>query len=154
MNCCTGHLFNHESILRPTNFVTKKIIKSAVEIYNKKSEILELGNINISRDWGWAPDYVEAMWLMLQNKNIDDFIIGTGKSNSLKTFIRIVFEKLKIDYEKHIKINEKYFRPSEILVNKCNPEKAKQKLGWNSTKSLNDVIELMVEFELKKQSFL
>lgn len=150
LKCCTGHLFNHESYLRGDSFVTKKIILSAIEIDKGNSKSLTLGNTEIYRDWGWAPDFVEAMWLMLQQKNVDDYIISTGKSISLLEFVSITFEFFGLDYKKYLKVDKKLFRPSDIIINKSNPKKAKDELGWQSKLKIKDIINEMIQFELNK----
>jgi GDPmannose 4,6-dehydratase len=127
---CSGLLFNHESPLRPERFVTQKIIKAACRIAQGSVEKLCLGNINIQRDWGWAPDYIEAMYLMLQQDKADDFVIATGKSYSLTDFIRIAFAKLNLNYEEWLTTDASLFRPSDISVSLADPRKAREKLNW------------------------
>lgn len=144
---CTGVLFNHESYLRPERFVTQKIISSAYRISQGSKEKLLLGNIEISRDWGWAPEYVEAMWLMLQNKKAEDFIICTGETNSLETFVRLAFEQFKLDYKDHLLINKDFIRPNEILVSQGDPSKAFEKLGWRAQTKLSGVIAKMIKYK-------
>lgn len=148
LNCCTGHLFNHESFLRKNSFVTKKIIFSAIKIHKGELDFLTLGNINIYRDWGWAPDFVEAMWLMLQQKKMNDYIISTGKSTSLLDFISLVFQYFNLDYKNYIKIDKSLYRPSDIAINKSDPSKAKIELGWKSKSDLKDIVTKMIEFEM------
>ena len=146
---CTGILFNHESPLRKERFVTKKIIKTAYKIFMGEDVKLEIGNINITRDWGWAPEYVEAMWLMLQKDIADDYVIATGQSNSLKDFIKYTFELLDLDFEKYLIIDNNLFRPSDLKVGKANPMKAKSVLGWSAKSMMKDVIKMMIENELE-----
>jgi GDPmannose 4,6-dehydratase len=146
---CTGILFNHESHLRPERFVTQKIISAAVRISKGSTEKLSLGNIQVSRDWGWAPEYVEAMWLMLQNQNPRDFIICTGETNTLETFVKIAFEYFNLDYKKYLVTNESLIRPNEILVSHGDPSMANEKLGWKAKTKLKDVIAKMIEHKLK-----
>jgi len=148
INASTGILFNHESPLRPVRFVTKKIISTACKILNDKSIKLKLGNLDISRDWGWAPEYVEAMWLMLQSQNPEDYVIATGESNSLKDFINTTFEYLNMNYEDHVISDDNLFRPSDLKIGRANPSKAEIKLGWKAKSKMKDVIEKMIEFEL------
>jgi GDPmannose 4,6-dehydratase len=147
LHASTGILFNHDSPLRPERFVTKKIVAAACRIANGSTEKLILGNINISRDWGWAPDYVEAMWLMLQQQYADDYVIATGKTYPLKEFIRVVFENLNLNWKNHVEVNQKLFRPTDILSGKANPEKAKEILNWVAKNNMKDVAKYMVEFE-------
>lgn len=147
---CTGILFNHESPLRPRRFVTRKIIASACEIAHGSAKILELGNIDIQRDWGWAPEYVDAMWRMLQLDEAEDFVIATGESSSLKDFCKIAFAELGLNWQEHVKINESYFRPSEIMYGGGNATKAKQKLNWNAEVKMADVVKRMVREEQRQ----
>jgi len=149
---CSGILFNHESPLRPERFVTQKIVKTACRIAGGKNEILHLGNIEIQRDWGWAPDYVEAMWLMLQQKQPEDFVIATGKTCMLKDFVRLVFDRLDINWLDHVQCSPDLMRPTDIMISRADKSKAWNKLGWRATYGIEDVINLMVEAELKQIS--
>lgn len=144
---CTGILFNHESPLRPKRFVTRKIISGACEIFHGSKEVLELGNIEIRRDWGWAPEYVEAMWRMLQIDEPEDFVISTGESNSLKEFCNIAFTQLGLNWQDHVKVNESYYRPSEIMYGGGNSSKAEAKLNWKAEVKMVGVINRMIEDE-------
>ena len=146
----SGILFNHESPLRPSRFVTQKIVLGACEIAAGRQDKLELGNIDIQRDWGWAPDYVEAIWLILQQREPEDFIISTGKTHSLKTFIQLVFSQVGLDWQDHVILTPEYYRPTDILVSRSNPSKAKEKIDWASRHSLEDVARLMVRAELDR----
>lgn len=141
---CTGILFNHESPLRPTHFVTQKIIRTAIEIAQGQSKKLTLGNLAIQRDWGWAPDYVEAMWKMLQQDSPEDFVIATGIGHSLEEFVDIVFSQLGLNWKDHVSVNQSLFRPNEGIEILANPAKAKEKLGWRAKKSLQEVISQML----------
>lgn len=145
---CTGILFNHESPLRPAHFVTKKIISTACKIHQDKSRKLSLGNINIERDWGWAPDYVEAMWLMLQQNQPKDYIIATGKSHTLKQFIDFTFSALDLNWEEHVVIDEVLRRPTDLQIGRADPGRANTELKWKATLGLNSIIENMIEQEL------
>jgi GDPmannose 4,6-dehydratase len=127
---CTGLLFNHESPLRPTRFVTQKIISTAVRIAAGSSEILNLGRMDISRDWGWAPEYVDAMWRMLQLEKPEDFVIATGESFSLEDFVAHTFRLLGMNWKDHVIQDPKLFRPTDILMSRADVSKAKDKLGW------------------------
>ncbi len=146
---CTGILFNHESPLRKDRFVTKKIISTAYKISQGENIKLNLGNINIHRDWGWAPEYVEAMWLMLQQKKPDDFVIATGKTTSLESFIKITFELLNLNWKDHVTFDELLMRPTDISVGYANPSKAKQILNWEAKNEIADIIKLMLDDEKK-----
>ena len=151
LHASTGILFNHESPLRPERFVTQKIVAAACRIAGGSTEPLILGNIDIARDWGWAPDYVEAMWLMLQQERADDYIIATGKTHKLRDFIRIVFETLGLDWQSHIRIDPSFFRPTDIAEGHANPAKALNQLGWYANTSMESVGAMMVEEMLQIQ---
>lgn len=145
---CTGILFNHESPLRSSRFVTKKIISTACEISMGKDVKLNLGNIDIMRDWGWAPDYVEAMWLMLQNIQPVDFVIATGTTNSLRDFIKHTFEELNLNWEEHVISDQTLLRPTDLMNGSANPTKAKDILNWKSKFGLKEIIHEMIKYEL------
>ena len=153
IHASTGILFNHESPLRPNRFVTKKIISSACKCLENKNEKLHLGNVNIYRDWGWAPEYVEAMWLMLTNGVADDYVIATGESNSLLDFVKNTYNLLNLNWEDHVIIDNTLLRPTDLLYGSANPEKANSLLGWKAKYKMNDVIEKMIEFELSNNKF-
>jgi GDPmannose 4,6-dehydratase len=142
---CTGILFNHESPLRPHRFVTRKIISTACRIASGRKEILNLGNISISRDWGWAPEYVDAMWRMLQLEKPEDFVIATGQLRKLEEFISLTFSSLQLDWREHVKINPVFFRPSDVLTSYGNPEKSLRMLGWKAKNKLENIVEMMVD---------
>ena len=145
---CSGILFNHESPLRPARYVTKKIVEAVCRIARNPTEKLTLGNIHICRDWGWAPEYVEAMWLMLNRPKPEDFVIGTGETNSLREFTAYAFLKFNMDWRDHVDSDQSLIRPSEIMIGLANPLKAEKKLGWKATFSMNDVINEMIKEEL------
>ncbi len=142
---CSGILFNHESPLRPRRFVTQKIVAAACEIAQGKPGKLQLGNISIQRDWGWAPEYAEAMYLMLQQDKPDDFVIATGETNSLESFVVEVFSYVGLDWQKHVEINTNFFRPTDIAVSCGNANKAKEKLGWLAKYHMKDIAQMMVD---------
>jgi GDPmannose 4,6-dehydratase len=144
---CTGIMFNHESPLRPERYVTKKIIKAACQIAKGSTDKLHLGNTSIARDWGSADEYVEAMWLMLQQPQPEDYVIATGKTNTLQDFVVTVFEKVGLDWTQHVVTDPKLLRPSEIMVSRGNPAKALDKLGWQAKYKMRDVIRLIIEAE-------
>jgi GDPmannose 4,6-dehydratase len=147
---CTGILFNHESPLRPARFVTQKIISTAKRIAAGSGEKLTLGRIDISRDWGWAPEYVDAMWRMLQLDKPEDFVIATGVSISLENFVERAFEILGLDWKDHVLQDRQFFRPTDILISSANPEKATQKLGWSAKiRAENIVNEMMKEIKVE-----
>ena len=145
---CTGVLFNHESPLRPQHFVTRKIIRAACAIARGRQETLELGNIAISRDWGWAPEYVEAMWLMLQQDTPEDFVVATGRSHSLEAFCQTAFEQVGLDHRDHLRTDENLFRPSDIRFGLGDAGKAQEVLGWTARSTMPDVVRMMVEHEM------
>lgn len=143
---CTGILFNHESPLRPMRFVTQKIVSTAYRIANGSNEKLFLGRLDIYRDWGWAPDYVEAMWLMLQQESANDYVIATGESHSLEEFVDAVFKYFGLNWKEYVVQDENFFRPSELSISKANPSLALEKLNWKATKKLNEIAVLMCKY--------
>ena len=148
IHCCTGILFNHESPLRSKEFVTKKIVDTALKMKKKKSLKLELGNVDIYRDWGWAPDYVRAIWLMMQRNKPRDFIIGSGKTYSLKEFVNEVFRYLKLD-KKNLKTNvSKYKRKIDLRGYKANISDTQKKLKWKPSLKFKTIIHKMINNEL------
>jgi GDPmannose 4,6-dehydratase len=140
---CTGILFNHESPLRPNHFVTKKIIKAASRISKGSSEYLELGRLDISRDWGLASEFVEAMWHMLQLNQADDFVISTGQTTSLKEFVIKSFEFFGLNSLNYIKINPDLIRPSDITVSLGDSSKAYKTFGWKAKVRIDELIKIM-----------
>jgi len=147
----TGILFNHESPLRPTRFVTRKVVATACRIARGSREQLSLGNLQIRRDWGWAPEYVEAMWRMLQQEHGDDYIIATGESNSLQDFVAETFLQLGLDWRKHTTVSESLFRPADISEGRGNAGKAARVLQWQAQKRMKQVVAAMVQAELALQ---
>jgi len=143
----TGILFNHESPLRPQRFVTSKIVSTALRIASGSKETLHLGKIDIHRDWGWAPDYVDAMWRILQHPEPDDFVIATGETHSLEDFVRITFDQLGLDWKEHVVNDPTLFRPSDIERSCGNPSKAKEKLGWVASKKFREIISELIQAE-------
>ena len=146
---CNGILFKHESPMRPVRFVIRKIISTACKIANGSKEKLNLGNLEIKRDWGWAPEYVDVMWRMLQQNNPEDYVIATGETNSLEDFCKTVFNELDLDWSKHVSIDKSLIRPSEIMVNRGCSEKAKKKLGWQAKTKMHNVICNLINAEMK-----
>jgi GDPmannose 4,6-dehydratase len=146
---CSGILFNHESPLRPSRFVTKKIVTAAQRIASGSKEMLYLGNISIARDWGWAQEYVEAMWLMMQQPKAADFVIATGETHTLEEFVAEAFRIVGLDWQNHVSTDSSLFRPTEITVGKGNPGRAHKMLGWKAKYKMNDVVHLMIEHERK-----
>jgi GDPmannose 4,6-dehydratase len=142
---CSGILFNHESPLRPERFVTQKIISTACRIAAGSPEKLSLGNIEIERDWGWAPEYVEAMYLMLQQNEPDDYVIATGTSHKLEDFVSHTFSELNLDWKEYVLTDKSLLRPTDITLGKGNPTKAKEKLGWQAKSKMQDIIKMMIQ---------
>lgn len=142
---CTGVLFNHESPLRPERFVTQKIVRSACRIAAGSQEKLHLGNLYISRDWGWAPEYVEAMWLMLQQDGPVDYVIATGETHSLEVFVAEAFNRVGLNWREHVVSDPSLLRPSEIMVSRGNSAKAADVLGWRAQRKMKDVVGFMVD---------
>ncbi len=144
MHASSGILFNHESERRGYEFVTRKISYSAAMIKLGLQKNLELGNIDAKRDWGYAPEYVNAMWLMLQDKRADDYVVGTGKAYSVRDFANIAFKILNMDYKKYLKIKKHLYRPSEVETLISDPSKIKKKFGWKTKVSFDKLVERMV----------
>lgn len=142
---CSGILYNHDSPLRPERFVTQKIVSSACRIAQGSLEKLHLGNIDIQRDWGWAADYVEAMYLMLQQEQPDDYVIATGESCSLADFIAAAFSCVGLDWHEYVVSDASLFRPTDIAVGRANPSKAKEKLGWQAKHKLKAIVQMMIQ---------
>ena len=145
---CTGILFNHESPLRPDRFVTRKIVAAACRIAKGSHEKLRLGNIEIIREWGWAPDYIEAMWMMLNQESPSDYIVGTGVPISLRDFVQTVFAELNLDWTRFVEVENSLLRPSDPKIIIGNPSKAKNALGWRATTVGSEVARALVRCEL------
>lgn len=141
---CTGILFNHESPLRPARFVTRKIVSTAVRIANGSDERLRLGNLDIHRDWGWAPEYVDAMWRILQHEVPEDFVIATGQMHSLRDFVGMVFSALNLEVEDHVESDASLLRPSDIERSVGSPKKAEMLQGWKAAKLLPQIVEALI----------
>lgn len=145
---CNGILFNHESPRRGETFVTRKITKALAKIVAGKQDKLYLGNLDAKRDWGYAKDYVEAMWLMLQQDTPDDYVIATGQTYSVKDFLVESFKAVNLDWEKYVEIDPRYFRPAEVELLIGDPTKAKEKLNWTAKTSFKELVKIMVEADL------
>ncbi len=146
---CNGILFNHESPRRGETFVTRKITRAATRIKLGLQEKLYLGNLEAKRDWGFAGDYVEAMWLMLQQDEPDDYVIATGKNYSVREFLTRVFSRLDLDWKKYVETDPRYFRPTEVDELLGNPEKAMKKLGWMPKVDFDGLVEMMIESDME-----
>lgn len=147
---CTGILFNHESPLRPERFVTQKVVRTAARIARGSKEKLRLGNLSIQRDWGWAPEYVEAIWLMLNADVPDDYVIATGRTVSLEYFIAKVFDHHGLGWEDYVEIDHALLRPTDILAGRADPAKVRTALGWHHTVDVDEVISRMCNAALMK----
>ena len=150
MFACNGILFNHESPRRGETFVTKKIAKAAARIFYGQQDFLYLGNLDAKRDWGHAQDYVKAMWLMLQQKKADDYVIATGETYSVREFLEEAFGYLDLEYKKYVRIDPIYFRPTEVDVLRGDPSKAKQNLRWEAKTKFKELVAEMVKYELEE----
>lgn len=151
MFVCNGILFNHESPRRPETFVTRKITLAVARIKVGLQEKLSVGNIDVKRDWGYAPEYMEAVYLMMNADKPHDYVIGTGVANTIRDFIAEAFSVVGIsDYEKYILVDKSLYRASEVALTVANPAKAKRVLGWEAKTSFNELIRIMVEADLKK----
>lgn len=147
---CTGIMFNHESYLRPETFVTQKIVTAACKIFKGLQTELTLGNLSIQRDWGWAPEYVNGMWLMLQKITPDDYILATGQSYTLEEFTDTVFKLLGLNWKNFVRLNDQFKIPMDIVVSKGDPTKARDKLGWEPSIQMPGVAKLMVDHSLAR----
>ena len=147
---CCGILFNHESPLRGIEFVTRKVTDAVARIKLGAQKDMHLGNIDAKRDWGFAGDYVEAMWAMLQQPEPDTYVVATGRTTTVRDMCKIAFEHVGLDYEKHVVIDPKFYRPAEVDLLLGNPAKAKAKLGWEAKTSLESLITMMVDADLKR----
>lgn len=147
LKACCGILFNHESCLRGENFVIKKIIRTAFEIKNNKANVLNLGNLSVQRDWGYAPKFVEAMWLMLQQDKFSEYLICSGTVTSLENIVKRIFNQLELDFNKYVKIDNNLLRNLELDVIYGNNSKAKNELGWVYDYTTNQLIEQLLEDE-------
>lgn len=144
MFCCNGILYNHESERRGYEYVTRKIASSAANIKLGKIKSLKLGNLDARRDWGYAPDYVQGMWKIMQYETPQDFVIGTGVTHSVRDFCEIAFKVLGMDWSKYVEVSDEFYRPSEEIELKANPEKARSLLGWQPSIGFESMVERMV----------
>jgi GDPmannose 4,6-dehydratase len=146
-----GILFNHESPRRGETFVTRKITRAIAAIKAKKQNVIYLGNLNAKRDWGYAPEYVEYMWKILQLKKPDDFVLGTGKTYSVRAFLEEAFSYVDLNLEKYVKIDSRYFRPTEVEKLIADSTKARKKLGWNPQVSFKQLVRIMVDADMRER---
>jgi GDPmannose 4,6-dehydratase len=145
-----GILFNHESPLRPEQFVTRKVTMGVARIKQGLQDSLSLGNLDVERDWGFVGDYVEAMWLMLQQDTPDDYIIATGRTHSLREFVKLAFAAVDLDYEEYVKIDPAFFRPAEVNTVVGDPSKARHQMGWQARMSFEELVQFLVDADLKR----
>lgn len=150
MFACSGILFNHESPLRGIEFVTRKVTDAVARIKLGKQKELRLGNIDAKRDWGFSGDYVDAMWRMMQQEKPDDYVVATGRTTTVRDMCRIAFSHVDLNYEDHVVIDPKFYRPAEVEVLLGNPAKAKAALGWEAHTSLEELIQMMMEADLAR----
>jgi GDPmannose 4,6-dehydratase len=149
---CNGILFNHESPRRGETFVTRKVTRAIAGILAGKQQYLHLGNLKAKRDWGYAPEYVETMRLMLQQEKPDDYVIGTGESHSVREFVEEAFAYVGLDWKQHVKIDPRYFRPTEVELLLADYTKAKKKLGWSPRVTFKELVRIMVDADLEAAS--
>jgi len=144
-----GILFNHESERRGETFVTKKVTKGIARILAGLDKKLYLGNLNAKRDWGYAPEYVEAMWMMLQQPEAEDYVIGTGEGHSVKEFVETAFELVGLNWQDYVEIDSKYYRPTEVESLIADTRKAKEKLGWEAKTNFKELVKKMLKHDLE-----
>ncbi len=152
MYAVSGILFNHESPRRGLEFVTRKVSDGVARIKLGRASELRLGNLSAQRDWGYAGDYVDAMWRMLQQPEPGDFVIGTGQPHSVEDLVSLAFEHVDLDWQQYVKTDERFVRPAEVDVLQANPSKAKRVLGWTPQVSFEDLVKMMVDADLKRLS--
>ncbi len=146
---CNGILFNHESIRRGETFVTRKISRAVARIKSGIQDKLYLGNLEAVRDWGHAPEYVEAMWLMLQQDEPEDFVIASGESHTVQEFVELAFEQVGLDWRRHVEVDPRYLRPAEVASLCGDPSKAEQQLGWKARTTFEELVALMVDGDVR-----
>jgi GDPmannose 4,6-dehydratase len=150
LHASSGILFNHESPRRGETFVTRKITCAIARIVGGLQEKLYLGNLDAKRDWGYAKEYVEAMWMMLQQPNPDDYVIATGETHSVREFLELAFGHMNLEWQKHVEIDSRYFRPAEVDLLIGDASKAKKHLGWESKTKFQDLVKLMVDEDIRR----
>jgi GDPmannose 4,6-dehydratase len=146
---CNGILFNHESVRRGETFVTRKITRAVARIKAGMQDTLYLGNLDARRDWGYAPEYVEAMWRMLQHDEPDDFVIATGRSRTVREFVQLAFAHVGLDWERHVVVDPRYLRPAEVDHLRGEPSKAAERLGWRASTDFPELVSLMVDGDVR-----
>jgi len=151
MHASSGILFNHESPRRGETFVTRKITRAAARIKLGKQDVLKLGNMDAYRDWGFAGDYVEAMWLMLQQDKPDDYVIATGETHTVREFVEAVFDLAELDYKKYVQIDPRLYRPHEVPHLLGDSSKAQRVLGWKPKHTFKDLVKMMYQEDFEKE---
>jgi GDPmannose 4,6-dehydratase len=149
---CSGLLFNHESPFRPIRYVTQKIVRGAMDVATGRARTLELGNLALARDWGWAPEFADAMVRMIEFGSPEDFVVATGETNTLEAFVEATFACFKLDWREHVVRNDAFLRPSDIAYSSGDPGKAERLLGWKATKKMRDVVALLVDAERERRA--
>jgi GDPmannose 4,6-dehydratase len=149
LHASSGILFNHESPRRGETFVTRKITRAVAHIKYGIQQKLYLGNMEARRDWGYAPDYVRAMWLMLQQEMPDDYVVGTGQAHTVRDFVELAFAHAGLDWMDHVQIDQRYFRPSEVDYLCADTSKARKALGWEPTVTFEELVQIMVEADMQ-----
>jgi GDPmannose 4,6-dehydratase len=149
IHASSGILFNHESPRRGETFVTRKITRAVARIKYGVQQKLFLGNLEARRDWGYAPDYVRAMWLMLQQERPDDYVIGTGEAHTVREFVELAFASSDLDWREYVEVDPRYFRPAEVDYLCADPSKAREVLGWEPTVTYIELVRMMVEADMK-----
>jgi GDPmannose 4,6-dehydratase len=149
MFACNGILFNRESPRRGETFVSRKITRAIANIIAGKQNKLYLGNLNAKRDWGFAPEYIETMWLMLQQDGPDDYVIGTGETHTVKEFLEEAFGYVKLEWEKYVEQDSRYFRPTEVDLLIADASRAKRKLNWQPKITFKELVKIMVDTDMK-----
>ena len=142
---CTGILFNHESALRPERFVTQKIVRAVKRISQGSNEKLKLGNLDIARDWGWAPEYVDAMWRILQQDQAQDYVIATGTTMTLEEFVKTAFDEANLNWQDYVVQDPNLFRPTDLAIGRADPAKAQRELNWKAATKGTDVVKKMYQ---------
>ena len=147
---CNGILFNHESHRRGIEFVTRKITDGVARIYHGLAKELRLGNLDAKRDWGYAGDYVKAMWLMLQQKEADDYVVATGENHSVKEFVELAFKEVDLDWKKYVKVDKRFIRPADVPELRGDASKARKVLGWVPAVSFEELVKIMVQADIRR----
>lgn len=150
IHVCNGILFNHESPRRGVEFVTRKITDGVARIYHGLAKELRLGNLDAKRDWGYAGDYVNAMWLMLQQKEADDYVVATGENHSVKEFVELAFKEVDLDWKKYVKVDKRFIRPADVPELRGDASKAGKVLGWEPAVSFEELVKIMVQEDIRR----